>query len=123
MHTLIFLFSIFLIAVGVLILAKPNVVFDLLERHKHAPTLQIIAVVVRVLLGVVLIIAAPSSKFPLTLAVIGWIAILAGVFVALMGRNRFIQLMDWATKVLPKNAILVGVIAVLLGSFLAYAVR
>lgn len=123
MHSLIFLFSAFLIAMGAIILAKPRPVFDLLERHKHAPTLQIIAVVVRVLLGVALIVTAPSSKFPLTLAIIGWIAVFAGVLVAAMGRTRFIQLMDWATKVLPKNAILIGVIAIMLGSFLAYAVR
>lgn len=123
MHTLIFLFSVFLIAMGAIILVKPRAVFDLLERHKRAPTLQIIAVVVRVLLGVALIVAAPSSKFPFTLVVIGWVAVFAGVFVAAMGRTRFIQLMDWATKVLPKNAIMIGVIAIMLGSFLAYAVR
>jgi hypothetical protein len=123
MHTLIFLFSVFLIAMGAIILMKPSAVFDLLERHKRAPTLQMIAVVVRVLLGVALIVAAPASKFPLTLAVIGWVAVFAGVLVAAMGRSRFIQLMEWVTKVLPKNAILMGVIAIMLGSFLAYAIR
>lgn len=123
MQTLVFLFSIFLVVVGVLILAKPNAVFGLLERHKHTLMLHVVAVVVRVILGVALVVVAPAAKFPLTLTIIGWVAIFAGVLVAGMGRSRFTRLMDWATKVLPKNAIALGVAAILLGSFLAYAVR
>ena len=53
------------------------------------------AVIVRLMLGVALIIAAPASRFPLVFLIVGWIAIVAGVAVAFIGRERLRRFMDW----------------------------
>jgi hypothetical protein len=46
------------------------------------------AVIVRLVLGAALIIAAPASPFPIVFQALGWIAIVAAVALALLGRER-----------------------------------
>lgn len=122
MHYIILLFAIFLVVCGAIILIKPAVVFGVLEKHARSIELHVVAVVVRVLLGIVLLLAAPASRFPLVLQIIGWVSLIAGIVLAVIGRQRFIKLMDWGMTVLPKNAYALGIVAILFGGFLGYAV-
>jgi hypothetical protein len=83
--------------------------------------LHILAVVVRLVLGALLIYQSNISKFPLVIEVIGWLSIVAAIFLAVMGRRNFNRLMSWALS-LPKPLRHVGgVIAVAFGAFLIYA--
>jgi hypothetical protein len=54
-----------------------------------------VGVLTRLLLGVALIIAAPGSLFPLLFQVLGWVAIVAAVALALMGRTMIRRLVAW----------------------------
>ena len=56
---------------------------------------MVVAVVVRLALGVALIIAAPVSRFPVAFQVIGAIAIVAAVALLIMGRERTRRFLDW----------------------------
>lgn len=47
-----------------------------------------VAVIVRLVLGAALIIAAPTSPFPIVFQALGWITIVAAVALALLGRER-----------------------------------
>ena len=53
------------------------------------------AVMVRLVMGAALIIAAPESRFPVVFEVLGWIAIVAAVALVLMGRERVRRFMAW----------------------------
>ncbi len=53
------------------------------------------AVVVRLLMGAALIVAAPVSRFPLIFEILGWIAIVAAVALILIGRERLAALAAW----------------------------
>jgi len=53
------------------------------------------AVIVRLMLGVALIITAPGSRFPLVFQIVGWIAIVAGVAAAFIGRERLRRFTNW----------------------------
>ena len=122
MHYIILLFAIFLVFAGALILVKPAAVFGLLDKHSGSLSVHIIAVVLRVLLGIWLLVVAPSSKFPLILAILGVISLIAGITLAVVGRERFIKLMDWMIKIMRKSFPVLGIVAILFGGFLAYAV-
>ena len=54
-----------------------------------------IAVIVRLVLGAALIIAAPASPFPIVFQVLGSIAIVAAVVLALLGRERIRKFTAW----------------------------
>ena len=56
------------------------------------------AVVVRLLMGAALIVAAPVSKFPVVFEVLGWIAIVAAVALILIGRERMAALIAWFVR-------------------------
>ncbi len=56
------------------------------------------AVVVRLLMGAALIVAAPVSKFPVVFEVLGWIAIVAAVALILIGRERMAAPIAWFVR-------------------------
>ncbi len=56
------------------------------------------AVVVRLLMGAALIVAAPVSNFPVVFEVLGWIAIVAAVALILIGRERMAALIAWFVR-------------------------
>ncbi len=80
-----------------------------------------VAVGVRVLLGVALIFAAPGSKYPQTLEVLGWIAIVAAGALIVVGRERIVRLLTWAQRlpfVVVRAWMLFGIA---FGAFLVWA--
>lgn len=122
MHFIVLLFAIFLVIIGAIMLGRPKVILTVLSRYSESMALHVMAVVVRLLLGGVLLFAASGSRFPATLEVIGWISIVAGLVVAVMGHRRFVKLMEWGMTVLPKYHHIVGLAGILLGIVLGYAV-
>lgn len=54
-----------------------------------------IAVIVRLILGVALIFAAPASHFPTAFHILGWIAIIAAVVLIVVGREGVRSIIAW----------------------------
>lgn len=82
-----------------------------------------VAVVVRLLLGVALIIAAPASPFPVVFQVLGGIAILAAVALALMGRGPVRKIIVWFSEQISAAMIRVWLLfGIAFGGFLIYGV-
>ena len=73
-------------------------------------------------IGIALVLYAGQSQFPLTLQILGWIAIAAGVILALVPQAKFEQLIKWAFDRFRKYTRAAALIAVLFGAFLIYAV-
>ena len=79
-----------------------------------------VAVLVRLLLGVALITAAPISQFPMVFQVIGWIAITAAVVIFAIGRVRLRNLVAWIER-FSASAIRVWLLfGMAFGGFLIY---
>lgn len=53
------------------------------------------AVIVRLVLGVTLLYAAPASRFPLVFRILGWIAIVAAVAIVFIGKERLRKFVNW----------------------------
>ena len=122
MQTVIILLGIFILGMGVLLLIQPRRILDWLVDRVETSWLYAGAIIVRLLLGAVLIAFAPLSRFPLALEVVGWIALVAALALLLMGRGSFARLVRWAFG-LPGGLVrITGVVAVLFGAFLIYAV-
>lgn len=81
-----------------------------------------LAVILRLLLGAALVIAAPRSRFPATFEILGWIAIAAAVVLLFMGRARLRKLVAWLER-MPQPLIRVWLLfGVVFGVFLAYGI-
>ncbi|MGK2924903.1 MAG: hypothetical protein ACSLE2_04725 [Lysobacterales bacterium] len=81
-----------------------------------------VAVIVRVLLGVALILAAEESRFPAVFQALGWIAILATVIIAFVGRERLRRVIAWFDRFSPTLVRVWLLFGIAFGGFLIYGV-
>ena len=122
MNYIIIVFGTATFVAGIIILINPETVFGLLRRKSESLGLHILAVVVRIILGVALIIYAPESRYPTAILILGWISIVAASVLGIMGRKNFMRLMSWALNLAPSFGRIGGFFAMLFGGFLIYAV-
>ncbi len=118
---MITLFAGLLLFAGVLLLRNPDSIFALLRNNIENSAIQVIAVLVRVIVGAQLISQSSLSRFPITIEALGWIFIIAGIFLAVIGRKRFRQLLSWVLTNSKPLGRLAGVAAIAFGGFLVYA--
>ncbi len=121
MTVLIIIFGALTLLTGIVIVINPEVIFGFLRNNLDKLVLHILAVVIRIVLGALLIYQSNISKFPLVIEVIGWLSIVAAIFLAVMGRRNFNRLMSWALSLSKPLGHVGGVLAVAFGAFLIYA--
>ena len=122
MNNIVILFGAAPLVAGIIILINPETVFGLLRRKSESPGMHILAVVVRIILGVALILCAAASKYPAAILIIGWISVIAAAVLGVMGRTNFKRLMSWALGLAPSFGRIGGLLAILFGGFLIHAV-
>ena len=122
MKYLIILFAVATIVAGFIIVINPENIFGLLRRKQESIGLHILAVVVRVIIGVALILCASQTRFPTAILVLGYISIIAAAVLGMMGRANFKRLMSWALGLAPSFGRIGGLLAICFGGFLLYAV-
>ncbi len=106
---------------GIVILVNPEVIFGFLRKNIDKIELHILAVVIRLVLGVFLIYQSGVSRYPFVIEIIGWLSIVAAVFLAIIGRNKFSKLMSWALSNVKTLGRVGGVITTAFGAFLIHA--
>lgn len=121
MTLLIIIFATLTLLAGIVIVIRPEVIFGFLRKNLDKLVLHILAVVVRLVLGILLIYKSNISEFPFVIEVIGWLSIVVSIFIALMGRRNFNRLMSWALSLSKPFGRVGGVLAVAFGVFLIYA--
>ena len=121
MTLIIIIFGLLTSVAGILILINPETVFAPLRNNVEKPWLHVTAIAVRLILGVLLILYADVSRFPLIILIIGYLSIAAAGVFSIIGRQRFIRLMRWAFSFLQPWGRVGGLFAALFGGFLVYA--
>ena len=121
MSVLIIIFGALTLLAGIIILVNPATLFGLFARHIDELWLQVTAVVVRLILGVLLIVQSGISRFPLVIDIIGWISIVAAVFFTVIGRENFKRVIGWALSLQQPYGRVGGLLAMGFGAFLVYS--
>ncbi len=121
MTVLIIIFGALTLLAGLVIVINPEVIFGFLRNNLDKLELHILAIVVRLILGVLLIYQSNVSKFPCVINIIGWLSIVAAIFLAVIGRRNFNRLMSWALSFVKHFGRVGGVLAAAFGAFLIYA--
>jgi hypothetical protein len=122
MNYIIVLFGTAIIVAGVIIVVNPETVFGLIRKKSESLSLHILAVVVRIILGVALMMYATESKYPTAISILGWISIVAASVLGIMGRTNFRRLMSWTLSFSSSFGRIGGFLAILFGGFLIHAV-
>ncbi len=88
MTVLIIIFGALNLLAGIVIVINTEVIFGFLRNNLDKLELHILAIVVRLVLGVLLIYQSNVSKFPFVIEIIGWLTIVAAIFRAVIGRRN-----------------------------------
>ena len=122
MRIFILLFGLFIVVADGALVLKPDSVMNLILRYSGSLLMHVLAAGVRIVLGIVLLLYADQSRFPLTLEVLGWISLAAGLVLAVLPPARFQALIRWAFDRFGPFTRAAAMLAVLFGAFLIYAV-
>ena len=117
----IIIFGSLILIAGILLLRNPEIIFGFLQDNIENSAIHVIAVMIRLIIGTLLITQSSLSRFPLGIEVLGWVFIVTGFSLAVIGRNKFGRLKSWVLTNLMPFGRLAGVIAIAFGGFLVYA--
>lgn len=81
---------------------------------------MLLGVMVRLVLGAALIVAAPISSFPRAFEILGWIVIIAALGLAIMGRRHIRRLIAWFDRLSAPMIRLWLLLGLAFGGFLVY---
>ncbi len=120
---LIVLFGAALVALALYGFVKPGWLLSWIKRLFTTVYAIPLTAGTRLLMGAVLLLAAPAARFPVTFEVIGWIAIVAAVVIVLVGRDSLSRWIDWWLSVFtPAITRIWLLLALVFGCFLIFAV-
>jgi hypothetical protein len=120
MNLIVVLFGGFAVAMAFAILVAPVQVTGAILAWQTRSRFYA-AILVRVVVGALFLLAAPETRYPVAVYVIGGLMILTGVVIAAMGQQRMDAMIE---RMVPKNSGVVRVYALvgmLFGGFLIYA--
>lgn len=94
MHWIVLAVGALALAVGVFGLIRPHTLAAYV-RFWGGPMRFRLAVGLRLVVGALLILAAPQCKVPMLIRILGGFAILAGIVILIAGRSRLDETVDW----------------------------
>lgn len=115
------LFGLFLAALGATGLAAPQRLLALVARAQSELGLYSIAGF-RLLVGATLVFAAPTSRAPLYLEILGVVTLASGILTPFLGVRRFRAVLDWWRGRPPSLVRLWSGLVLLFGLSLVWAV-
>ncbi len=121
MLTALMIFGILIAVMSFLGIVRPQLLVDLATGVARQPYGLPFAVGVRLLLGTILIVAAPMTPYPYVVSILGLIALLAALVILLMGRSRFSRMVEWISSMPSALMRVSGIFGVVFGGFLVYA--
>jgi hypothetical protein len=96
-QVIIFLFGVATCIVCALGIYAPKRLIEAVMSIWEKPWGIYVAVIVRLFLGALLILAAPDARFPAVFKVLGWLSIIAAVLIPTVGRTRLNRIINWFT--------------------------
>lgn len=94
MAVLVSAFGLLMVGIGVLGVVRPRTVIGGVMGWSPQ-TRMAVAIGVRLVMGVVFLLAAASCRHPTVVTVLGWIALFAAVALPFLGQERLDRLIRW----------------------------
>jgi hypothetical protein len=115
------LVALFAIVGGVVRIVTPDSLMTI-GRYVATPVGLYVIAAIRVAIGLVLMLVAPTSRVPRTLRVVGAVVLVAGLATPLFGVERTRAILDWeSTQGTALTRVVAGLVLAI-GGFIAFAV-
>ncbi len=122
MTTLVSYFAAAFAMVGLITLVQPRLAQSFLKQHALSPLFRNFAVAGRFILGIVFILVADGSRYPLIFNLLGVITLVAGIFVAVIPIDTFTKVARRSARLNANLVRMGGAGAIAMGVFTASAV-
>ena len=122
MNFIAFILSLFVAALAALGMVSPMRLLNIV-RHFQSPAGIYAAAALRIILGLALFFAAPTSRAPGIVRIVGIITLVVGLITPLFGLERFRRLLHWWSARGPAFMRIWAGFALAFGLLLAYAVK
>jgi hypothetical protein len=121
MTALVSAFSLAILVIGALGLVKPGALLSFVRRWQ-TPLGISVAAAFRVTFGIALWLAAPPSRVPLVLQILGAVSVTSGMALLLLGLSRFAAIVSWWERRSAAFERLWAGVAFAFGGFLLWSV-
>ena len=119
MKTLAFIIALIIVGMGLTGIVCPDCLVRI-GRYSFTPAGIYVVALLRVAIGLVFFLAAPASRAPKTLRILGIVVCVAGVVTAFITIERAQAFLDWWTANGTTFVRFGAGMAIVLGSFIAY---
>jgi hypothetical protein len=106
--------------VSLLAVVLPARLLRLARKVTISTALRLLAFVIRTILGLLSILVAPSTDFPVAMTIIGILFIVSGIAALALGNERIQGLLNWAVRLRPAYVVVGGLVGLSFGAFLIY---
>jgi len=120
MKLVVKLFGILMLFSGILLIVKPDIIFGFMENNMESTSLYIFAIVVRLALGIIFIVAAKASKHPGVIKFLGYLFMAAASLLIFMGQENFQHFINSVIPYIRPFTALIGLLSMAFGGFLIY---
>ena len=110
-----------MLVAGIILLIYPEFIIGWIEDNKENTSLYVSAIIVRLVLGVLFIVTASSSKYPVAFKFFGYLFILISIIFVFIGHDSFQRLLTSLIPDVEPYAPLSGVLSIIFGGFIIYA--
>ena len=121
MKLIIKLLGILFILLGISFLIEPEGIYRWVEDNIGNTGFYLSVIVGRLVMGILLLLAAKESKYPSVIKFIGYLAIIAATVVIVMGQKGFQDIMSSLIPIFKPYAPVSGLTGIAIGGFLIYA--
>jgi len=110
-----------IIIAGISLIVKPDFLLAWFENNISNTKMYFAAIGIRLILGILLIVAANQSKFPPLIKALGAISIIAALVFLVIGHEQFVEFITMILDSFRSLAPLAAVLSIVIGSFLIIA--
>ena len=106
---------------GISLLINPEILIGWIEKNMETTSLYISAIAVRLVFGILFILAAKESKYPTVIKFLGYLFIIAAIIFIFIGQESFQDFISLFFPDVRPYASLSGLLAIAFGGFIIYA--
>ena len=121
MKSIIKLFGMLMLLAGVSLLIDSELIVGWIEDNMENTLIYISAIVARLVLGIIFLVAAKESKYPVSIRIFGYLFILAAIIFVFIGQENFQHFITSLIPGVKPFAPVSGLLSIVFGSFLIYA--
>lgn len=121
MKLVIKILGIIFILLGISLIIDPEIIFGLIEDDLEKESLYFSAIIGRFIFGILLILVAKESKYPIFFKIFGYLVIIAAIVFIFIGHEGFKDMITSVIPVFKPYGVVAGIVVIALGSFFIYA--